>query len=216
MPLPVKSLVSGSLLLVVGTGYRLGAFSGLSLSSLAGNPSVESSCPISASTAVVIYSGDGATAECRQWEHDFYAWLGLEAVALTAAQLQDSACGGRLLQHGIKIFAMPGGNSYNEQTSAGPVGKKNILAFIDGGGLYVGTCAGWYFASEGYYWQMGETGGGEYRWSNLLGRFPLVEGSITTIHDDSVPPGYALTRYRLSNGTLGHGVYWGGPTWGWR
>ena len=84
-------------------------------------------CPITANTSVVIYHGNGATAECRQWEHDFYQWMGLEAVALTAAQLQSPLCGGRLRSHGVKIFAMPGGNAYDEQTSVGAVGKKNLV-----------------------------------------------------------------------------------------
>ena len=84
-------------------------------------------CPITANTSVVIYHGNGATAECRQWEHDFYQWMGIEAVALTAAQLQSPLCGGRLRSHGVKIFAMPGGNAYDEQTSVGAVGKKNLV-----------------------------------------------------------------------------------------
>ena len=53
--------------------------------------------------------------------------MGLEAVALTAAQLQSPLCGGRLRSHGVKIFAMPGGNAYDEQTSVGAVGKKNLV-----------------------------------------------------------------------------------------
>ena len=71
------------------------------------------------------------------------------------------------------------------------MGKKHVLGFIDAGGLYVGTCAGFYFAAQGYFWQVGEPGGGEYHWSQLLGRFPEVEGSITNIRDDSATPGPA-------------------------
>ena len=170
------------------------------------------SCPVAPNTTAVIYHGDGATAECRQWEADFYAWLGLLAVPMTALELQSPGCGGRLLELGVQIFAMPGGNAYNLQASAGAAGKVHLLRFIDGGGLYVGTCAGAYYAAEGYFWQEGEAGGGMFRWSNLLGRFPMVEGSITDVWDDAVPPGYKLTP--LDNGL--HAIYWGGPTRGWR
>lgn len=31
-----------------------------------------------------------------------------------------------------------------------------------------------------------------------------------------MPPGYKLTGYTTSNGTAGKGIYWGGPTFGWR
>jgi len=137
---------------------------------------------------------------------------GLEAVSLSAAQLQDAGCGGSLEKLGVKIFAMPGGNAYNAQKSVGATGRKNILSFIDAGGLYVGTCAGFYLASTGYFWEYGQQGGGEFHWPNLLGRFPEVEGAITTIHDDSGNPPYKLTG--LDNGLKA--IYWGGPTRGWR
>ena len=194
-------------------GALLGALGAIVVPTALRVPAV---CPITSNTSVVIYHGHGATDECRQWEHDFYQWLGLEAAALTAAQLKSPMCGGQLRERGIKIFAMPGGNAYDEQTSVGAVGKKNLLSFIDAGGLYVGTCAGYYFAATGYFWQMGESGGGEFHWPNTLGRFPEVEGSITTIQDDSSPPGYKLTGYTTSNGTAGRGIYWGGPPFGLR
>ena len=115
-------------------------------------------CPVKATTAVVIYAGNGAASECQQWERDFYSWAGLEAVSLTPAQLHDAACGGRLQALGVRIFAMPGGNAYDLQTSSGVTGKKHINAFLDAGGLYVGTCAGYYFAADSYVWQAGESG----------------------------------------------------------
>jgi len=107
---------------------------------------------------------------------------------------------------------MPGGNAYQEQSSAGPDGKTNILNFISAGGLYVGTCAGYYYAADGYWWEADRPDGGEYKWPNTLGIFPEVEGSISNIIDDEDQPGYKLTR--IDNGL--HAIYWGGPTRGWR
>jgi glutamine amidotransferase-like uncharacterized protein len=186
------------------------AFLGLSCGFVsASNSSL--ACSIDAGTDVVIYHGAGPTSECKQWESDFYQWLGLKVATLTAAQMKNSECGGRMAEFGVKIFAMPGGNAYNTQRSIQDTGKSNILKFIDNGGLYVGTCAGFYLVAESYWWQDGEQGGGEFNWPNLLGRFPEVEGSITDIWDDSVSPGYKLTS--IDNGL--HAIYWGGPTRGW-
>lgn len=169
-------------------------------------------CSIDSTTDVVIYKGSGPTAECKQWETDFYQWMGMKAVQLSAAQLHNADCGGKMKEFGVKIFAMPGGNAYNTQRSVKADGKANILNFIDAGGLYVGTCAGFYFAASGYWWQDGQSGGGEFHWPNVLGRVPEVEGSITTIQDDAASPGYKLTS--IDNGL--NAIYWGGPTVGWR
>jgi hypothetical protein len=168
-------------------------------------------CPVTATTKAVIYHGVGATSECRQWESDFYKWAGIEAVPITAAQLKAANCGGKLRQLGVSIFAMPGGNAYDEQRSSGAEGKANLLSFLSSGGLYVGTCAGFYYASSAYWWEA-DRDGGEYVWPNLLGVFPEVEGSISSIIDDEDSPGYKLTA--LDNGL--HAIYWGGPTRGWK
>jgi len=170
------------------------------------------SCPISDSTDVVVYHGSGPTKECKQWESDFYQWLGMEVATLTALQMRNADCGGKMSEFGVKIFAMPGGNAYNTQKSVEAEGKANILRFIDNGGLYVGTCAGFYFAASGYWWQDGQDGGGEFSWPNVLGRFPEVEGSIIDIRDDAASPGYKLTG--IDNGLKA--IYWGGPTRGWK
>lgn len=186
----------------------------LSLSaSVAAEPSPSiANCPVVSGVEVAIYGGSGPTSECKQWEASFYSWLGLKAVSLSAAQLKDPACGGRLSQLGVKIWVQPGGNAYNTQLSVESVGKQHILNFIDAGGLFVGTCAGFYFAASSYFWQVGYPDGGQFKWPNLLGRFPEVEGSITNIVDDYAHPGYKLTG--LDNGL--HAIYWGGPTRGWR
>lgn len=164
-------------------------------------------CPITSTTQVVIYGGHGPTAECKQWEAQFYAWAKLEAVSISAAQLHDSSCGGALKSKGVKIFAMPGGNAYNTQSSVSSAGKANINGFIDAGGLYVGTCAGFYFAATDYWWE-----GKQYNWPNMLGRVPTVEGSIADIKDDTGSDSYKLTG--ISNGLKA--IYWGGPTRGYQ
>lgn len=171
-------------------------------------------CPIKeGETQVVIFHGLGPTAECKQWEKDFYNWLGLPLATLTNLQMRDPKCGGQMHQLGVKIFAMPGGNAYNINKGVKAEGKQNILNFINAGGTYVGTCAGFFFASERYWWQGVEYGPGlDSDHDNMLQLYPETEGSITDIWDDDVSPGYKLTH--LSNGL--QAIYWGGPTRGWK
>ena len=44
----------------------------------------------------------------------------------------------------LKLFFMPGGSAYEIQDSLGANGKSILTTFLDGGGNYVGICAGGY------------------------------------------------------------------------
>jgi hypothetical protein len=107
----------------------------------------------------------------------------------------------------LKPYVQPGGNAYDQQLGVGSVGKANILDYINSKqGTYLGTCAGWFFASDGYYWE-----GVKYDWPNLLGKYPATEGSI---HDIAVYPGYGLTNV-TGSGASEQMIYYGGPTRDW-
>ena len=177
------------------------------------------SCPIrdQAKTDVVIFHDKGVGDECRDWEMHFYTWMNLRYAVINGTHLQDPGCGGMMKQLGVKIFAMPGGGAYRMQSSVGAAGKSHILHFRQSGGTYVGTCAGFYFASTNYFWQIGSPGGGNYTHANLLGLFPSVEGSITTIQDYDIDPYWRLTIIDdVQQQQSLQALYWGGPTRGWR
>ncbi len=169
-------------------------------------------CPINSSTNVVIYGQTGAGGVgpvSLLWMKSFFDWWksqdpSLNYTVLSAANIK-SDC--QLMDYpNLKLYVQPGGTAYDQQKELGPAGKSNILGFINSGKAYYGVCAGFYYAATDYYWE------GAY--SNppyLLGKFPTVEGSITTIADYDVPPGYTMTS--LSNGN--NVVYSGGPTRGW-
>ena len=115
-------------------------------------------------------------------------------------------------------YVVPGGNAYTYTQVLGPEVKAKLRAFVEGGGLYIGTCAGWFYASTGYYWEYDTSwpDAGFWSYPSLLGIFMAnVEGSITDIADEETKPhvfdGHALTE--LSNGH--HAIYYGGPTLGW-
>jgi hypothetical protein len=53
----------------------------------------------------------------------------------------------------LLLFFMPGGSAYEIQDNLGSDGKTKLTAFLNGGGNYVGICAGGYYAAKGYYWK---------------------------------------------------------------
>jgi hypothetical protein len=132
-------------------------------------------CKITVSTNVAIYTGDGIGPNSKLWaEHliDFWktgkrepggltnrnadggeTWNGdssLEYVTLTEKEFEDCADPDFA---GLDLFFMPGGSAYEIQDTLGSNGKARLTAFLNGGGNYVGICAGGYYAAKGYYWK---------------------------------------------------------------
>ena len=48
----------------------------------------------------------------------------------------------------------PGGSGSGQARAIGPEGRKNVQSFIDGGGGYIGICAGAYLALDNYEWSL--------------------------------------------------------------
>ena len=188
------------------------------------NASKASSCILRPSTKVAVFVDTiaGTGKYSAQWENKFWSWWAANSTAAPTHQFVDlvelSACSSsELLAAGTLV--VPGGNAYVYTQHLGAAGKMKILDFLRGGGLYVGTCAGWYYASRGYYWEYDTwwPDKGLWQYPTLLGAFDaLTEGSITDIADEEsssgVFNGHALTR--LVSGH--HAIYYGGPTLGWR
>ncbi|OIO80895.1 hypothetical protein AUJ84_02375 [Candidatus Pacearchaeota archaeon CG1_02_32_132] len=171
-------------------------------------------CPIMSDTNVVVYGETGfggVGVPSKSWITHFMDWWeqqdsSINYVFLDSADVK-SDCDLSNYPN-VKIYIQPGGNAYYMQRSLGSAGKTNILDFIDrDGGSYVGICAGFFYMAGDYYWQ-----GQYYNWPDLLGRYPILEGSITDIADYDGNPGYALTT--MDNGH--EMIYYGGPTRGWR
>jgi hypothetical protein len=169
-------------------------------------------CPINSSTDIAVYgqTGTGGVGDLsRSWMVHFFDWwkaqdASVDYAILDAADVKSDCV---LTSYpNLKLYVEPGGDAYKQQKALGAAGKSNILGFIDSGKAYLGTCAGFYYAAGDYYWQ-----GSYYDWPYLLGRFPTVEGSITSIADYEGEPPYAVTT--LANGH--HALYYGGPTRGW-
>src|SRR3989344_2863049 len=171
-------------------------------------------CPIQSNTNVVIYgeTGFGGVGDLsKSWIGKFMSWWktqdsNINYVFLDATDIKTDCPLKNYPQ--VKLYIQPGGNAYYQQNKLDVAGKNNILDYIDNrNGSYLGICAGFFYASNDYWWQ-----GDYYNWPNLLMKFPTTEGSITDIADYDANPGYAMTS--LSGGF--NAIYYGGPTRGWR
>ncbi|MBS3075467.1 hypothetical protein J4429_03325 [Candidatus Pacearchaeota archaeon] len=174
---------------------------------------ISAACPIQSDTNVVFYgeTGTGGVGTVsKSWVIHFLDWWksydsNVKYVILSSADVTSNC---NLADYpNVKVYLQPGGNAYKQQRKLGSAGKNNIINYIDSGRGYVAMCAGFYYTAGDYYWQ-----GSYYDWSNLLGKYPTVEGSLTDIQDYDQSPGYTLTD--VSNGE--QMIYYGGPTRGWR
>jgi len=184
-----------------------------------------SRCPLAASTNVVVLADTAAGVGhySAQWEQQFWSWWQTEdgsVVPQFVSKDELLSCSAReLLAAGT--YVQPGGNAYEYSNSLGQPGQALLRAFVAGGGLYVGTCAGWYYASPGYYWEMDTTYSdrGFWQYPTLLGVFgSVVEGSIAEIVDMEGPEGVfegeTETSVSVVGGATHTAAYFGGPTLG--
>jgi glutamine amidotransferase-like uncharacterized protein len=162
-------------------------------------------------------TGNGGVGDLsEQWMAHFWAWWvsydsSINPLKLTWQNVQNCDFAS---YSNLKLYAQPGGNSYDMQMKLGSRGKNNINNYLNRNGnpgAYFGVCAGWYYASSDYYWQ-----GQLYKWPNLLGRAPTAEGSIIDLADYESKDPFAITRSSSQDKSfLESVVYYGGPTRGW-
>jgi glutamine amidotransferase-like uncharacterized protein len=113
------------------------------------------------------------------------------------------------------VLIMPGGSGSKQAAELGEDGRRKIREFVDGGGGYVGICAGSYLATTHYVWSLGlinaqvwdrahwARGGGEVTLGmsdpgrRLLGRGGGVavhynQGPLLVPDDEPELPGYEV------------------------
>ena len=183
-------------------------------------------CPVRASTTVLIYNetGAGGTGEFSgQWETAFWSewaasdgrvqWQAIDAAGVQKCAVADLSS--------VAIWVQPGGNAYGYSQSMGAAGRALVNGFLAAGGAYVGTCAGFYYASRGYYWEMDTQWSDKGYWAypTLLSAFDAdTEGSIVEIEDEEGPDGvfrsHAATKITVDGNATHTVVYYGGPTVG--
>lgn len=79
--------------------------------------------------------------------------LGSDARFLAAQVCGDDIAAGALDQFDLLICS--GGSGSAQSRSLGEKGRDNVRGFVDGGGDYIGICAGSYLACKGFSWGLG-------------------------------------------------------------
>ncbi len=150
-----------------------------------------------------IYNDAGAHKRCvRQW------CKRISELTCTTAHLVscDDILNGRLQD--AQVFIMPGGADLPYCEKLNGIGNRNISAFVHAGGLYIGSCAGAYYAHEAIDWHNEHeciAGPRELAFFKGTARGPLVT------------PYHAVTNEGLAfvplhyKGKTAHVYYKGGP-----
>jgi glutamine amidotransferase-like uncharacterized protein len=102
------------------------------------------------STRIVIYNDEGVKEFCVRCLLKFFSE---DDVSLCDA---GSVIDGSAFQN-CDIFVMPGGADLPYAKKLNGTGNRNIRAFVEGGGTYLGICAGAYYACEAIEYHKGRS-----------------------------------------------------------
>lgn len=98
-------------------------------------------------TTIGIYVDAGAHPSCSSSAGAMFRWMGFTTRGVTAA---DVNAGGI---EGLAAIYFPGGSSPPYIQNITPAGKAGLLAAIEAGMAFIGTCAGAMFAAEVQVWE---------------------------------------------------------------
>ncbi len=154
--------------------------------------------------SIALYESESACADCLVALEAMLASFGYESTRLDAWQIEHGELGGH------DAFVVPGGwaPGFNEELVGAGFGA--IRTFVSGGGGYLGTCAGAYFAADAVEWEGGSYGA-------PLG---LLEVTAVGPLEAIAPwPEYAVTGITYEDHPLAANLpqadailYWGGPS----
>ncbi|TVR93574.1 MAG: hypothetical protein EA416_04835 [Trueperaceae bacterium] len=151
---------------------------------------------------IAVYQGAGTGDPTREGiqaflDHIGLAWRGVDAADIAEGALDD-----------VDGVYWPGGWAWPYVRDCTPTAKRAITQLVRRGGVYVGVCAGAYFAADVIRWEGRLV---EYDLDLFEG---LAEGPL-----DEIEPwkGWKLTTLRLHDHPVNAGeseqtaLYWGGP-----
>lgn len=105
-----------------------------------------------------------------------FEWLNFKVANVGPKHMLDPECGGRLRDRGVKVFAMPGGDT---QLYAGFTEcRDHIQEFLKGGGLYVGSCGGFAYLTSLSHNMQNDTEPSFDLLSTYLDVFPANKGPV--------------------------------------
>jgi len=99
---------------------------------------------------VAIFSDAGVTKSgVIQVERALPESAGFEVKPITAKQIRDGAL------KDFDLLIHPGGSASKQGETLGEKGRDTVKKFVEGGGGFIGICAGAYLASTQYKWSLG-------------------------------------------------------------
>jgi glutamine amidotransferase-like uncharacterized protein len=102
------------------------------------------------SIRVAIFSDDGVTkAGIKQVEDCLVRSDGFEVKPINAEQIRNGAL------KDFDVLIHGGGSASKQGETLGDKGREAVKKFVDGGGGFIGICAGAYLASAEYPWSLG-------------------------------------------------------------
>jgi glutamine amidotransferase-like uncharacterized protein len=135
---------------------------------------------------IAVYSGEGAFFRSITASTKMFQWMGAEVQKIYPQEIIE----GKL--NAFDILYMTGGWAVPYNRDLMGQGFKKIRSFLEGGGGFIGTCAGAFFAADYIFWE------GE-RYEYLLDIFPgYAKGSI---HEIAPWPQHRMCRINISGHT---------------
>ena len=147
------------------------------------NSSDSNECPVTAGTDVVVFTvrepwSGASPLDVALWQSwtALFQWLNFKVANVGPKHMLDPQCGGRLRALGIKVFAMPGGDT--QLYAAFTECRDHIQAFLQAGGLYVGSCGGFGYLTNTSYIMKNETTPSYTMRSTMLDVFAAERGPV--------------------------------------
>ncbi|MDP7465430.1 MAG: BPL-N domain-containing protein [Candidatus Marinimicrobia bacterium] len=132
-----------------------------------------------------LYNGTGAWAEGVLNEKNL-----LDDIGYTWSTISETDLNNKSLYPFYKALWMPGGWSGDYKDVINDFGEENIIEFVNKGNLYIGSCAGGYYASDSTIWEENE------KYDNPLDFF---DGKAIGPLDELAPwPSYTYTNIYLN------------------
>ena len=123
-------------------------------------------------TPIGIYAGEG-TSHSWLWFVDMFERMGFKAISVLDAAAVHA---GRLKE--IDVLAVSGGDTVAIAQALGKDGAKELAAFISGGGVYLGACAGAYLVMNSSKPHLCEFNFAAVKVKNLSKHLPACHGLL--------------------------------------
>jgi glutamine amidotransferase-like uncharacterized protein len=134
---------------------------------------------------IAIYADAGADDDCLDATRSMFQWMGYSVRYVTSYHIRNEGL------DNYRLICFPGGDMYEYAQDLHILGADNIKAFINGGGAYLGICAGANYAAREIYWRGDKL--------NMIS-LGIFAGITRAPYDNIVPyPDYGMCRIDITD-----------------